>query len=129
MIVLDASAVIEVLMKSAMGMVLSGRLHAVRFAHAPHLVDIEVANVLRRQCSLGNLAQTRATQALEDFRKMRILRHRHTAHLSRIWELRDNFTSYDACYLALTEALGATLITRDKALRSARLRRGSIEVV
>ena len=129
MIVLDASAVIEVLMKSAIGIVLSGRLHTTRLVHAPHLVDIEVTNALRRQCSLGNLAQVRAWQAVDDFRKMRILRHRHTTHLARIWELRDNFTSYDACYLALAEALGATLITRDKALRSARLLRGSIEVI
>jgi predicted nucleic acid-binding protein len=97
--------------------------------HAPHLVDIEVASALRRQCSLGGIAQARAQQALEDFRKMRILRHRHTPHLARIWELRDNFTSYDACYLALAEALGATLITRDRALLSARLRRGNIEAI
>ena len=116
-------------MKSAIGMVLSGRLHAVRLVHAPHLVDIEVANALRKQCSLGGIAQARARQALEDFRNMRILRHRHTTHLARIWELRDSFTSYDACYLALTEALGATLITRDRALRSARIRRGNIEVI
>jgi predicted nucleic acid-binding protein len=128
-IVLDASAVIEVLMKSAMGTLLSGRLHTVRLVHAPHLIDIEVSNALRRQCSLGSLAAVRGRQALEDFRNMRILRYRHTIHLARIWELRDNFTSYDACYLALAEALGATLITRDKALRSARLRRGNIEVI
>jgi predicted nucleic acid-binding protein len=60
---------------------------------------------------------------------MRVLRHRHTPYLDRIWELRDNFTAYDACYLALAEALGATLLTRDRALASARLLRGNVEVI
>ena len=75
------------------------------------------------------LAPVRAHQAIEDFRTMRILRHRHTPYIARIWELRDNFTSYDACYLALAEALNATLLTRDKALASATLRHGNVEVI
>ena len=92
MIVLDASAVIEVLMKSAIGIVLDGG-YTPRAGARTSSVDIEMTNALRRQCTLGNLAQVRAWQAVEDFRKMRILRHRHTTYLARIWELRDNFTS------------------------------------
>ncbi len=112
MIVLDASAVAEVLLQSEMGEVLRRRLHAVWLVHAPYLVDMEVTSALRRQCALGGLTPPRARQALEDFQQMRILRHRHKPYLTRIWELRENFTAYDACYLAF-----------------AHLRRGAIEVV
>jgi predicted nucleic acid-binding protein len=128
-IVLDASAVVEVLMHSSMRAVLSQRLHRTRLVHAPHVLDLEVASALRRQCTLGSLTQARAHQALEDFRKMRVLRHRHTPYLARIWEFRNNFTAYDACYLALAEALDATLLTRDRTLASARLQRGNVEVI
>jgi len=128
-IVLDASVVAEVVLQSGKGAKIRQRLHAVRLVHAPHLVDIEVINALRRHYLLGTLTPARAYQALEDFRSMRILRHRHSAYVARIWELRDNFTAYDACYLALTEALDATLLTRDAALGSARLHRGQVEVI
>ena len=129
MIVLDASAVVDVLMHSGKRAVLNQRLHGIRLVHAPHVLDLEITSALRRHCALGSLTQGRARQALDDFRNMRVLRHRHTPYLARIWELRDNFTAYDACYLALAEALGATLLTRDKALASARLQRGSVEVI
>jgi predicted nucleic acid-binding protein len=128
-IVLDASAVVDVLLLSGMRAFLDQRLHRIRLVHAPHVVDLEVTSALRRHCALGSLTQARAGQALEDFGNMRVLRHRHTPYLARIWEFRDNFTAYDACYLALAEALGATLLTRDKALASARLHRGNVEVI
>lgn len=129
MIVLDASAVTEILLQSVKGEALRKRLYTTRLVHAPYLVDIEVTNALRRQSALGALTPARARQALEDFERMRILRHRHKPYLARVWELRANFTAYDACYLALAEALDATLITRDKALVSARLHRGKIDVI
>ncbi len=129
MIVLDASAVVDVLLHSGMSVVLAQRLHGTRLVHAPHVLDLEITSALRRQCAFGSLTQDRGRRALEDFRKMRVLRHRHTPYLARIWEFRDNFTAYDACYLALTEALGATLLTRDKALASAPLQRGNVEVI
>ena len=129
MIVLDASAVVEVLMHSGMGAILNHQLRRTHLVHAPHVLDLEVTGALRRQCARGSLSQDRAGKALEDFRNMRVLRHRHTPYLARIWEFRDNFTAYDACYLALAEALGATLLTRDKALASARLQRGNVEVI
>jgi predicted nucleic acid-binding protein len=128
-IVLDASAVTEVVLQSGMGSAIRQRLRTVRLVHAPHLVDIEVTNALRKQVLVGAVAPVRARQALEDFRAMRILRHRHAPYIARIWELRDNFTAYDACYLALAEGLDATLLTRDAAMRSAPLRRGQVEVI
>jgi predicted nucleic acid-binding protein len=57
------------------------------------------------------------------------MRHPHYPYLDRICDLRHNFSAYDAYYIALAEALGATLLTRDKALVSARLRRGNVEVI
>jgi predicted nucleic acid-binding protein len=128
-IVLDASAVVEVLLHSSMRAVLNQRLHGTRLVHAPHVLDLEITSALRRHCALGWLTQDRGRQALEDFRNMRVLRHRHTPYLARIWQFRENFTAYDACYLALAEALDATLLTRDRALASARLQRGNIEVI
>jgi len=128
-IVLDASAVTEVVLQSGMGSAIRQRLHTVRLVHAPHLIDIEVTNALRRQYLLGALTSERARQALDDLRNMRILRHRHSPYIARIWELRDNFTSHDACYLALAEALDATLLTRDAAMASAQLRGGNVEVI
>ena len=129
MIVLDASVVVEMLGHSGDSAVVGLRLAKTRLVHAPYLVDIEVASAIRRHCAMGALTAHRAQQAMDDFLDMRILRHRHTPHLRRIWELRENFTAYDACYLALTEALDATLLTRDTALASARLRRGNVEVI
>ena len=129
MIVLDASAVVEVLLHSSMRAVLNQRLHGTRLVHAPHVLDLEITSALRRHCALGSLTQDRGRQALEDFRNMRVLRHRHTPYLARIWQFRENFTAYDACYSALAEALGATLLTRDRALASARLQRGNVEVI
>jgi predicted nucleic acid-binding protein len=75
------------------------------------------------------MAAKRVEQALAQFGRLRILRYPHYPHLERIWDLRHNFSAYDACYLALTEVLNATLLTRDKALASAHLGRGSIEVI
>jgi predicted nucleic acid-binding protein len=128
-IVLDASAVVEVLLHSSMRAVLNQRLHGTRMVHAPHVLDLEITSALRRHCALGSLTQDRGRQALEDFRNMRVPRHRHTPYLARIWEFRENFTAYDACYLALAETLDATLLTRDRALASARLQRGNVEVI
>ena len=129
MIVLDASAAVELLGQSAAGVNLAQRIATARTVHAPYLLDIEVANVFRRYCAQGLMAVERAQLALMDFQRLRVLRHRHKPYLDRIWELRENFTAYDACYLALTETLGATLLTRDRALATARLRQGQVEVL
>jgi predicted nucleic acid-binding protein len=97
--------------------------------HAPHVLDLEVLNAFRRQLNLGSLDAERAERSLEQFRNLRILRHPHYPYADRIWAFRHQFTAYDACYLALTEALSATLLTQDFALRSAKLHRGVVEVI
>ena len=129
MIVLDASAAFELLAHTQAGTRIAARIRAEHRLHAPELLDLEVASSLRRQCALGAFRQERANQVLEDLRSLPLVRHRHLALLDRVWQLRHNFTAYDACYLALTEAMDATLLTRDAALLVARLRHGRVEVL
>lgn len=86
---------------------------------APELVDLEVLSVLRRQNRAGLLADRRAALALADLRQLPIQRAPHGALLARCWELRDNPTVYDAAYVALAEALEATLLTGDRRLARA----------
>ena len=83
---------------------------------APHLIDAEVGHTIRRHLLMGLISAQRAEIALEDFMVLPIERYAHTSLLPRAFALRDNATIYDALYLALAEALGARLLTRDKAL-------------
>jgi predicted nucleic acid-binding protein len=129
MIVLDASAAFELVSQTPLAREIETRLGDEIPPHAPHLLDLEVASSLRRHCALGACSPERARQALLDLSGIPLIRHPHYPLLPRIWELRENFTAYDACYLALAEALNATLLTRDGALASARLRQGKIEVI
>lgn len=120
MIVLDASAVLELLLGTT-----HGHRIAVRIAdptlglHAPHLVDIEVAQALRRYVMSGQLDVVAATSALENFREFDLERHEHEPLLPRVWALRQNLTAYDAVYVALAEALDTTLLTCDGRLARA----------
>ena len=117
MMVLDASALVELLLLSAVGHRLERRLLAEgQTLHAPHLVDVEVAHVLRRYCLKGAMSPWRGQAALEVLAEMPLTRHRHPQFLPRIWELRNNLTAYDAAYVALAEFLDAPLLTRDEAL-------------
>ena len=86
--------------------------------HVPHLMDVEVLQVLRRYVRIATLTSARAREAIEDYSSMRLTRYPHDALLERIWELRHSFTAYDAAYIALAEGLNASLITCDRALTS-----------
>lgn len=119
MIVVDASVILEVLLATPAAGSLQNRLFAARQSlHAPHLLDLEVAQVLRRYFLAGRLTADRGATALEYLSGFPIARYPHDVLLARIWELRHNFTAYDAAYLALAEALRAPLLTRDRALAS-----------
>ena len=130
MIVLDASVVIEVLLQTDDGIAIADRLLAAEDTlHAPHLIDVEVAQVLRRFVSRGELPAGRAQQALEVLSVFPLARYGHEPLLDRIWALRENLTAYDAAYVALADGLRATLVTRDRRLAGAPRIAGSVEVV
>jgi predicted nucleic acid-binding protein len=128
-IVVDASAVLEVLLRTPAASSVEERLFAPgETLHAPHLIDLEVAQVLRRYAAAGEIAPERGRIALADFVDFPINRYPHTILLPRIWELRDGLTAYDAAYVTLAEALDAPLLTRDRKLAGAAGHRARIEL-
>ena len=119
MIVLDASAALDWLLQTAAGQRIEQRIYSHRESlHAPHLLDLEVGQVLRRLVREGAVSAHRAEQAIEDLLDLRIARYPHFVLLPRIWQLRHNLSAYDAAYVALAENLGAGLLTRDARLAS-----------
>jgi predicted nucleic acid-binding protein len=130
LIVVDASALIEVLLGTSDASRVAERFYAEgETLHAPHLLDVEVAQVLRRYALADMLSVQRGAEALEDLADFPIARYPHQPFLSRIWDLRHNVTAYDAAYLALAEALAAPLVTRDAKLASAAGHQARIELV
>jgi predicted nucleic acid-binding protein len=101
-IVVDASALTEFLLQTPLGLRVEVRLFlGTEDLHAPHLLDVEVAQALRRLVRTGEVRPGRAREAVEDFAGLSIGRHAHVDLLSRAWELRNNLTAYDAMYVAL----------------------------
>ena len=120
MIVLDASAVLELLLLTTPGRRLAERLRPPQITlHAPHLIDIEVTQAVRRYVHSGSLSVSRGHLALQNLAELDVERYSHTPLLPRIWALRENLTAYDATYVALAEALEATLITCDQRVAGA----------
>ena len=74
---------------------------------APHLMPVETANLLRRGVLRGRLSVDFATLAHEDLIRLRVTLFPYEPHGRRIWELRNNLTTYDAWYVALAESLDA----------------------
>ena len=115
--VLDASGAIELLLNTTRGQRLAQRLDDdAEVVHAPHLVDVEIVQVLRRYVLNGIFSEARASQALDYWRQFDVERYPHEPFLGRVWALRHNLTAYDAIYVALAEALGDVLITGDRRL-------------
>jgi predicted nucleic acid-binding protein len=129
-IVVDASALVEVLLRTPAAQAVGMRLFSQprETLHAPHLVDVEVAQVLRRYAAAGEIDGKRGDEALTDLADFPVRRYPHDFLLPRVWELRSNFTAYDAVYVALAQALGATLLTRDRRLAAAARRHLRVEV-
>lgn len=119
MIVLDASAAVEWVLNTAIGEMVGQRIARQSTLHAPHLIDLEVAQTLRRFLRANALAEPRASAALNDFVQLDIERYDHSPLLPRIWQLRENLTAYDAAYVALAEALNVPLLTTDGKLAGA----------
>ena len=129
MIVLDASAAVDWLLHTPAGLQIEKRIYSRNESlHAPHLIDVEVAQVLRRLAREKTVSVDRAAEAIEDLLDLRLVRYPHFVLLPRIWQLRNNFSAYDAAYVALAEQLDATLITRDAGMSSAPGHNASMEL-
>lgn len=114
MIVVDASALLEALLRTPAAKAVERRLFAPHETlHAPHLLDVEVAQVIRRYAANGEIDSERGRSALADLADSPLRRYPHDFLLPRVLDLRTNLTAYDAVYVALAEALDAPLITRD----------------
>jgi len=121
MSVVDASAIIEMLLRTDTGRRLERRLLVPgRSLNAPHLIDVEVAQVMRRYVRRGDIDEARARANLDLLAQLPLQRYPHGFLVKRAWALRDNFTASDAMYLALAEALDLPLVTCDVRLASGR---------
>lgn len=130
MIVLDASALVELVLGTPRGRKVAARVADPAVSlHAPHLADVEVAQALRRYTRDGELDAATASTALDDFRALDLQRHAHEPLLDRVWELRKNLSAYDAVYVALAEALDAVLLTCDGRLARAPSFAARVELV
>jgi predicted nucleic acid-binding protein len=128
--VVDASVVLEALLRRPKSEAVRERLLVGRETlHVPHLLDVEVAHVVRRYAVIGEIDPERGRAALAILADLPLRRHRHDFLLQRVWELRNNFTAYDAIYVALAEALDAPLLTRDQRLAAAARAHVRVEVV
>lgn len=128
MIVVDASVLSEVLLDTSRSEVLRARLLDDPDHAAPQLVDAEVLAVIQRQHHLGVIDTTSANQAVDDLQRWPGERWSHTGLLHIAWDMRDNVRAYDALYVALASALGATLVTLDRRLARACVDRCRVEV-
>jgi len=130
LIVVDASALIEVLLRTPAARTVENHLFAPgQTLHAPHLLDIEVAQVIRRYAARGEIDGERGRAALADLSDLPLQRYPHDFLLPRVWDLRNNLTAYDAVYVALAEALDAVLLTRDQRLAAAAGDHAGVELV
>jgi predicted nucleic acid-binding protein len=129
-IVVDASALLESLLRTPAAKAVDERLFAPRQTlHVPHLLDVEVAQVIRRYAANGDVDGERGRLLLGDLADFPLRRYPHDFLLPRIWDLRRNLTAYDAAYVALAEALDAPLLTRDHRLATAAGHHARIELI
>jgi predicted nucleic acid-binding protein len=128
-IVVDASAVLEILLRTERAKKVEARLfRKTESLCAPHLLDLEILQVLRRY-SGKEMSEDRAQLAILDFHDLPIARYAHDIFVWRIWQLRKSLTAYDAAYVALAEALEAPLLTCDARLASSHGHSAQIQLI
>lgn len=119
-LVVDASALVEYLLGSEQGQQIAPLItEPKRVLHVPALCDVEVAAALRRALRSNALSSSRAGEAVEDYIDLPLVKYGHETLIPRVLSLRENFTAYDATYVALAERVGAPLLTGDLRLASA----------
>src|SRR5262244_3848600 len=118
MIVLDASMVVELLTHDILADSIRSELAKRNESiSVPHLIDVKVISALRRLVTGQRIDSHHSQQFLAELVALPAERYSHTPLIGRIWELRHNFTAYDAAYIALAEATGSILYTSDEKLR------------
>jgi predicted nucleic acid-binding protein len=127
-IVIDTSAMTEFLLQTPLGALVEARVEHDDL-HAPHLLDVEIEQALRRLVRTGDVSPARAGEAIDDLALFQVYRHAHVDLVRRAWELRENVSMYDAMYVALAEALDAPLVTCDGPLGATPGHAARIEVV
>jgi predicted nucleic acid-binding protein len=125
MIVVDASAALAALLNDgqARRVVGSERLHT------PHLIDSEIVSGLRRQVLRNQLSAADGWNVLRTWRRLAVTRYPGFGLFERVWEIRENYSAYDATYVTLAETLDCALVTADARLGHASQARCAITVV
>ncbi|HEV2069489.1 MAG TPA: type II toxin-antitoxin system VapC family toxin [Acidimicrobiales bacterium] len=127
MLVVDASVIAPAVAGAgADGAAFRQRLRGEMIA-VPDLLGVEVVSVLRRQVAASLITPAQASAALDDLLDLPLSVFPTGPLLRRAWQLRENLTAYDACYVALAEALDCTLLTADARLTNAPGARCSFE--
>jgi predicted nucleic acid-binding protein len=119
MLVVDASAIVDLVLGTERGVHVRSALVDVRELHAPELIEPETLAALRRWRARGWISSGAADRALHMFGLLPLARHSHVALRASIWALRDRCSTYDACYVALAQAFDAPLLTTDDRLARA----------
>lgn len=119
MLVVDASAIVALLVDAGPDGTWAEQVLAGEQLVAPHLMPVEVANILRRAAARGDVSADAAALAHADLLALGVDLYPYEPFASRVWELRENLSAYDAWYVALAEAMGARLATLDRALSRA----------
>ena len=129
MIVIDASVVLHAILDGRKDRQFMERLEQHDELIAPELIMLEVTNGIRRQLRLNQLTLERAADAVEDLQTYPILCKPIYKLVSRIWQFRNNFTPYDAAYVALAEDYGISFLTRDQKLAAAIKAHTKVELI
>ncbi len=125
MIVLDASAALSALLNVGP----ARDALATEQIHVPHLIDVEVTGGLRRMVRARQMSQAEGWALLDTWRRLGITRYPVFSILHRVWQLRENLSAYDACYVTLAELLGCALMTADGRIGRVRGTRCPVTVV